>query len=214
MSSPNPAIERHFERLFKTNVPARDNFRARLFAIFSEEIVRVWGAHPKAPYRDIGRPTLWQGDSFATLDFTLERRSDGLRFVAEQKAELSWAAYSQLRLVAAEQVARHTGKRAFDWFLDAARDPTLRAVKVAGRVTEVAGAILVWGAVEPEGRQAAMDHFGVADVLSLETMLADLAGRRDDGWAARVAELRAWSDGLLDGLLAAGGDGGEVSHAP
>lgn len=199
---------RHFERLFKTEVPARDNFRARLFAIFSEEIVRVWSQNARAPYRDLGRPTLWQDGSFATLDFTLERRSDGARFIAEQKAELSWAGYSQLRLMRAEQVARHKGKRAFDWFLEAANEPASRLVKVAGHATSVAGAILVWGAVEPEGRAAAMATFKLADVLSLESMLVDLRAWDDDGWRTRIVELRAWSDGLLQGMLVAGDESG------
>ncbi len=75
----------HFERLFRTQIPARDNFRSRLFGLFSEEIVRAWGRNEQAAYRDIGRPTLWQDDRFATLDFTLERRRDGARFVPNRK---------------------------------------------------------------------------------------------------------------------------------
>src|SRR5688500_205868 len=92
------ALHGEFERLFRTESQARDNYRSRMFALFSEEIVRAWSRNERAPYRDVGRPTLWVGNAFATLDFTLQRRSDGKLFVAEQKAELAWAGYKQLRL--------------------------------------------------------------------------------------------------------------------
>lgn len=192
-----------FERLFWTENAARDNFRSRLFGLFSEEIVRAWGGNERAPYRDVGRPTLWRASKYFTLDFTLERRADGLRFVAEQKSELAWAGYSKLRLVSADQVASHVGKPAFDWFLEAARDPSRFSLKAGGRPTEYSGSILVWGALTRAGRDDAIGRFGFADVLSLETMLADLRRWRDTHWHARVEELRAWTNGLLDGLIEA-----------
>ena len=83
-------------------------------------------------------------------------------------------AYRYLRLVEPSQVARHAAKRAFAWLLDVARDPASHVVQVQGRPVEVAGAMLVWGAITAEGRTAAMDAFGFADVLSPEAMLDDL----------------------------------------
>lgn len=195
----------HFERLFWTDNAARDNFRSRLFAMVSEEIVRAWGSNDQAPYRDVGRPTLWRGSKYFTLDFTLERRGDGKLFAAEQKAELAWASYSQLRLVSAEQVASHIGKPAFDWFLDLARSPDSSIAKLRARPVGIDGAILVWGAITEEGRNDAMSKFGFADVLSLEAMLADLRVWRDPSWHARIGELREWTNGLLDELLGAAG---------
>jgi hypothetical protein len=211
---PEPvAFQGDFERLFRTDTAARDNYRSRLFALFSEEIVRAWGRNERAPYRDIGRPTLWTGNAFATIDFALQRRADGQLFVAEQKAELAWAGYSQLRLHSAAQVDRHRGKRAFDWFLDVARAPNSYVVKINGRQTSVNGAILVWGATTDEGREAAKASFGFADVLSLEMMLAALRAWNDVDWRRRVTELRAWTNGLLDELIeeSTPGDPG-ISH--
>ncbi len=190
-----------FERLFKTEIVALDNYRSRLFGLFSEEIVRAWGRNERAPYREIGRPTLWAGSSFATLDFTLARHADGQLFVAEQKAELAWAGYSQLRLVNAAQIARHRGKRAFDWFLETATEPDRYVVKVEGRPVKVAGAILVWGATTGQGQEEAKSAFGFADVLALEAMLDDLRRWNDDAWRRRVEELRAWTNGLFDALF-------------
>lgn len=192
-----------FERLFWTESPARDNFRSRLFAMFSEEIVRAWGANDGAPYRDLGRPTLWRGSKYFTLDFTLERKTDGKLFAAEQKAELAWASYKQLRLVSADQVASHIGKPTFDWFLDLARSVDSSVTKVRARPVTVDGAILVWGATTDEGRTDAMKRFGFANVLSLEAMLADLRDWRDPTWQSRIAELGEWTKGLLDELVVA-----------
>lgn len=197
---PSRRDEGAFERLFWTDNASRDNFRSRLFAMFSEEIVRAWGDNDRASYRDIGRPTLWRGSARFTLDFTLERKSDGNLYVAEQKAELAWEGYSRLRLVSAEQVATHVGKPAFDWFLELARQPASAEVKVRARPVPIDGAILVWGSTTPEGRVEAINRFGFADVLSLEEMLADLRTWRDQRWQSRVAELRDWTNGLFDEL--------------
>jgi hypothetical protein len=199
-----PQADGHFERLFWTENARRDNFRSRLFGMFSEEIVRVWGKNDSAPYRYVGRPTLWRGSARFTLDFVLERQDDGKCFVAEQKAELAWASYSQLRLVAPGQVASHVGKPAFDWFLDLARAPASSIVKVGARVVPVDGAVLVWGAITPHGRETVIAEYNFADVLSLEQMLADLRAWRDPNWEQQITELREWTDGLLGDLVEAG----------
>ena len=108
--------------------------------------------------------------------------------------------YRYLRLAAASQIQHHAEKRAFLWFLEAARDPASHLVKVGARPTEVAGAILVWGAVTPEGRADAIQTYRFADVLALEDMLRDLRDWNDGAWRARVAEIRGWANGLFDGL--------------
>lgn len=46
------------EDLFNTGNAARDNFRSRLFGMFSEDVVRYWAANEKSPYGCIGRPTI------------------------------------------------------------------------------------------------------------------------------------------------------------
>lgn len=97
------------EDLFKTGNGARDNFRSRLFGMFSEDVVRYWAANERSGYACIGRPSIWEGPGFATVDFTL-RSPDGRVFVAEQKAEMAWMNYSYLRLERPSQIARHAGK--------------------------------------------------------------------------------------------------------
>ena len=188
-----------FEDIFATRNARQDNFRSRLFGMFSEDIVRYWAANEQAPYACLGRPTIWDGSAFATIDFTLQAR-DGRTFVAEQKAELAWMNYAYLRLERSDQIAHHEGKRAFDWFLEAAREPGRRIVKNNGKPIKVDGAILVWGAVTALGRAAAIADYGFADVLGLEEMLADLNAWQDLPGARRSKKLAGYASGLFEAL--------------
>lgn len=69
---PSSELAGPFKRVFRSNSAHRDNFLARLFGIFSEEVVRAWCACPQAPYSNLGRPTLREpGEARGhTLDFT------------------------------------------------------------------------------------------------------------------------------------------------
>jgi hypothetical protein len=187
------------EGIFRTGDTRADNFRSRLFGMFSEDIPRIWGQNPNAPYAWAGRPTLYEGTGWATIDH-LFRDSAGRAFVAEQKSELAWMGYAYLRLDNPGQLDHHRGKPAFDWFLEAATDPARRAVKVGGKAVAIDGAILVWGAVDRDRRDEVRQAFGFHDILSLEEMLEDLRAWQDPAWAARLDELAAWTDGMLGAL--------------
>lgn len=188
-----------FEDLFKSPEVARDNFLSRFFGLFSEHIVHDWSHNPNAAYQDLGRPTVWAGGEYSTLDFTLVGR-DGRRFVAEQKAELAFEGYRYLRLTSADAIEHHTHGRAFQRFLEVAGDPTRYQIRVRGKPMPVDGAILIWGAVDEVGRAEARDTYHLADVLSLEEMIRDLRAWQDPTWLARVEQLRTWANGLLDSL--------------
>ena len=135
------------ERIFRTDNRARDKVLSRLLGILGEDIVRLWAAKDAAPYRDLGRPTLWlpNGEGRSTLDFTLQSRADDRVFVAEMKCELEVENYRYLTLTNASQLAHHKGE-AFRRFLSLARDPAAFVVKVSAKPIPVDGAILVWGA--------------------------------------------------------------------
>ena len=189
-----------FERLFHSDNSARDNFRSRLFGLFSEEIVRYWCANERASYEDLGRPTLWCDGAYATVDFTLRSRADGRCYAAEMKAEMAFERYRYLRLTDSSQLSHHTPVRAFSWLVELAADAASHSVRVGAKAMSVDGAILIWGATTTEGRASVIARFGFADVLSVEAMLQDLRAWNDPAWQARVGELRTWADGLLDGL--------------
>ena len=193
--------EWRLEDVFVSGNPARDKFLARLFGLFNEEVVRHWCRCPGAAYEDLGRPTLRGAGEHRghTLDFTLRHRATGNLYVAEMKCELELDHYRYLRLTDAGQIRHHRGV-AFQKFLQLARQPDALAVRVGGRPVRVRGAILIWGAVDPDGRAAAMAEYGFADVLSVEAMLADLRRWRPAPWRERVGELERWSSELFRSL--------------
>ena len=190
-----------FDRFFRSAEPVRDKYLARLFALFAEQVVRAWCACPQAPYDDLGRPTLCDpGQRWGhTIDFTLRRRDSGRTYVAELKCELEYDGYRYLRLTGADQL-RHHASAAFGKFLRVARDPTALDVRCKGHPQPVHGAILVRGAVAPEGRAAATREYAFADVLAVEAMLADLHAWAPAGWTEFVGRHRRWTDELIEFL--------------
>jgi hypothetical protein len=196
-------MSNEFERFFHSSVPARDKYLSRLFALFSEQVVRAWCACPNAPYEDLGRPTLCEPGLTRghTLDFTLRRLDRDATYVAELKCELEYEGYRYLQLTSADQLRHHTSP-AFSKLLRVASDPLALDVRRHGHPTSVDGAILVWGAVAPEGRDAVMKEYAFADVLSVEAMLADLHTWAPVGWTEFVTRHRDWTSelfGFLDG---------------
>ena len=194
-----------FDRFFRSAQPARDKYLARLFGFFSEAVVRAWCACAQASYTDLGRPTLCaRGQTRGhTIDFTLRHRDSGRTCVAELKSELEYDGYRYLRLTGTDQLQHHTSV-AFAKFLQIAADPMSLDVRVGGKPVKVDGAILIWGATAAQGRAAVMAAHGVADVLSVESMLADLHVWRPPEWVTFVGQHRLWTDELFDFLAGRG----------
>ncbi|MGH9090009.1 MAG: hypothetical protein ACRDZR_01300 [Acidimicrobiales bacterium] len=193
------------EDLFHSQEVGRGAFLSRLFAFFSEEVCRAWCACDAAPFMNLGRPTIGaaSGTRGHTLDFTLRHRATGRTYVAEMKCEIQFENYRYLRLIRPDQLDHHSGA-AFCAFLDIATDSGAHPVTVGGAPVAVDGAILVWGCVTPEGVAATKDRYGFADVLDVESMLAQLAEWRPAAWANYVETRRRWVDELFDALAYAG----------
>ena len=190
------------EALFRTDEPRRGAYLSRLFAFFSEEVVRHWAACEQAPYRDLGRPTVWDEEGRRhTLDFTLQRTSDGARFVTEMKCEIQFENYRYLSLRDGSEIDHHVAGAAFAKLLRLAREPNALRVTISGKgAQDLVGAMLVWGVVTEEGRRAAMERYGFADVLGVEDMLRDLGEWQPREWADWVATRKRWSDELFNSL--------------
>lgn len=94
---------------FQSDYSPRDKFLARLLGLFSEHLVRDWCTDPRAPYDDLGRPTLrLPGETRgATLDFTLRDRATAKTYVAEMKAELEFEGFKYMTLERLDQLAHH-----------------------------------------------------------------------------------------------------------
>ncbi len=58
-----------FEDIFATKTnPRQDNFRLRLFGMFSEQIVRCWAQNQATRYDvDVLRPTVFEGSTYSTV---------------------------------------------------------------------------------------------------------------------------------------------------
>jgi hypothetical protein len=197
-------VNSQFEDIFKTSYPTRDKYLARLFGLFSEEVVQNWCACPTAPYENLGRPTLWLSDKRgSTLDFTLHLRDTEEIFIAEMKCWLEFDNYRYLRLVDSVQLQRIVNQKlagsAFQEFLQLAQNPTIFDVRVGGRPLPnlVSGVILIWGATSDSWRQAVIVDYNFADVLSVETMLDDLHIWMPTRWTERINQLRQWSEELF-----------------
>lgn len=196
-----------WQGLFKTAAQpaARGKFLSRLFGIFSEEIVAMWATDGRAPYENLGRPTIrTMGESRGhTLDFTFRERSSGRVFVAEMKCEIEFQRFRYFVLERVEQLAHH-GKPAFAALLAAARRSSEQTVHIRGTPVAVEGAILVWGAATSEGRQTVRDAHGFHDVLTIENICSDLAAWKHEGYFTLLSERQQWCSELFSGLRAGG----------
>jgi hypothetical protein len=91
-------------------------------------------------------------------------------------------------------------------FVEAAINPQAFTCKARTRQgsqvsVNISGAILVWGGVTEEGRNAAMRTFGFADVLSLESIINDLQRARDARFSAFVRERLTWCQEMFASLI-------------
>jgi len=198
-------VTKQFIDLFKrpTSEAARGKYLSRVFGIFSEELVRIWAADPRAPYEDLGRPTLRcsPSDRGSTLDFTLRCRETGKIYVAELKCEIEYQNYKYLVLTSPQQLNHHS-KPAFAALLAAASNGPSVRVYVARQEVSVDGAILIWGAATEEGRSLVMEQNGFASILTVAEIIRDLQDWQSKPYRDLLELRQQWSNDLYDTLLA------------
>jgi len=180
---------------------ARAKFQSRLFGIFSERIVEVWAANPNCPYSNLGRPTITPPGAVrgSTLDFTLKDRATGKIYAAEMKCEIEYLDFRYFILEASYQLDHHV-KPAFDAFLQCAQDPGSISAKVRGKPVMIDGAVLIWGAISTEAKDAVRLDRGFHDILSVEDICKDLLRWQSQEYQDLIQQYRSWSSNLFDGL--------------
>lgn len=200
MAIPSDSV---FARFFfdQDALPARGKFFSRVLGIFSEELVRIWAADERAPYKDLGRPRLFdpETDKGYSLDFTFEDRITRKRFAVEMKCEIEYQNYRFLTLREPAQLDHHK-KDAFHLFRQVAKNPESIRVELQRQRTPIDGAILVWGDVTSEGKQAVIDHYNFNDVIGLNKVLEDLWDWRPKEFEELVGALGDWSFELFNFL--------------
>jgi len=189
------------QSLFQTSNSPRDKFLSRLFGIFNEEIVRCWCRADQSPYRDMGRPTVRRATATRgyTLDFAFESKTESRRYIGELKCELEYKGYRYLTLESPDQLNHHT-KEAFRVFLDAAKHPNKFVATIKSKRIEMSGSILVWGRCADLGRAKVKEHFGLHEVLSLETIIADLVAWKHQDFTKLLDKYQMWTNELFSGL--------------
>lgn len=180
----------------------RSKYLSRLFGIFSEKIVVLWSNDKRAPYENLGRPTLKASTDMRghTLDFTFRCRITGRTFASEMKCEIEYQNFRYFVLEASHQLDHHK-KPAFDAFLRSARAPEQFAVSIKGQPIEIDGAILVWGAVNPHAKSEIALDKGFHDILSIEEICQDLVDWQCPEYLEMIEQYRTWSNRLFDGLV-------------
>ena len=121
------------------------------------------------------------------------------------KCEIQYQNYKYWMLEDASQLEHHRGKRAFELFLDVAKDPASINVR-AGSEVKPSGAILVWGAVSPNGAKSVQDLFGISDVLAVEDCMRDLLRWGNSDYRELITEKKDWCNELYRTLLGSAGN--------
>ena len=198
-------MSQRLRAIFKAESPAdreREKFLSRVFGVFSERIVSIWTGDDRSPYENLGRPTIKTGEAGRgyTLDFTLRERATGNVYVSEMKCEIE---YQNFKYFVLEQVSHltHHKKPAFEAFLRAARPTADQTIFVGGESITPVGAILIWGAVAPQGRDDVIRAMGFHAVLSIEEICADLASWKCVRYRALIEQRQKWCNELFAGLL-------------
>lgn len=180
----------------------RAKYLSRVFGIFSEEIVKIWASDSRAPYLDIGRPTLKKHGAIKglTLDFTFLHKSSNKLFVVELKCEIEYQNYKYLVLTNLNQLEHHK-KDAFLTLLDAAIQNPNQQIFVNKKEVKIDGAILIWGAATVEGCKVVMDAKGFFDILTLERIICGLKAWRSEPYSKLLEDRRLWANEMFDALL-------------
>ena len=193
-----------FLSIFDSSQSSKLNFQARLLGLFSEEIVGCWCKSPQSPYNDLHRPVLKSNNEKrgSVLDFAFECKENHSIYVGELKC---WPAYENqkyLTLTKAEQLREKSLQtKAFQRFLELAKNPSAYVVEIKKKKIKVAGAILVWARTTADGRRSVMDELGMRDVLSLEDMVTELIKWNSQDLTTLVQERARWSQSLFEQLL-------------
>ena len=200
-------MNKNFQDIFKPECPTnRDDskFLSRVFGIFSEKIVSIWASEERAPYEDLGRPTIKENeyDRGHTLDFTLKDRVSGKVFVSEMKCEIEYNNFKFFVLERISQLDHHiNNKPAFEAFLRTARPTVDQKVYVKKEKVDFDGAILIWGAVTSQGRNNVIDARNLHAVLSVEEICADLTAWKSVRYLELIEQRKKWCNRLFNGLL-------------
>jgi hypothetical protein len=118
------------------------------------------------------------------------------------KCEIEYQNFRYFVLEHVNQLEHHK-KPAFEAFLKAARPAADQMIFVGGKRITNNGAILIWGAVTPEGRDGAIKSKGFHEVLSIDEICKGLASWKCPQYTTLIEQRQKWCNELFNGLLEA-----------
>ena len=208
----------------KANDCKREKFLSRVFGIFSEDIVDIWGQNKKSSYENLGRPSLYTKDEKylgTTLDFTFKDRKTNEIYIVEMKCEIQYQNFKYFYLRNEDELKKppegkgflehHRKKTAFGRFEKLGKNPENypeefivkyfdKEEKRKHKVEKIAGIILIWGKVDQEKiENKKIGYFH--KILSVERMISDLIDWKDENFTCMIAEYQRWSNDMFDQLV-------------
>jgi hypothetical protein len=171
------------------------NYVARIFAPFSEEIVRIWCKRKNSKYKDLGRPSLYKNIKYThkTFDFTFEK--DGEYFIGEQK---NW-------------IAVDNGYYLTEIYLNDADlnilDEVLRNKEYevyCGNISQklvISGVVLIWPQPTAESIMEFRKKHPRYKVLSFQDIINDLINENNQEYLQLLERYKKYCDNLFKELL-------------
>ena len=201
----------------KDNDCKREKFLSRLFGILSEEIVKVWCDNCKSPYKDLGRPSLYEDGKYTgtTLDFTFKDRITDKIYIVEMKCEIQYENFKYFYLSDDSELNRfldHHNKKAFERFKKLPTESDKYIIKYPDpefstkkkQLDNIDGIILIWGKVDQEkieNKKIESSSFNFHQILSVERMISDLIEWEDEDYKCMIDAYQCWSNDMFDQLV-------------
>lgn len=198
----------NFKNLFTNSSETRNNFLARVFGVFSEEIVKFWLANENCPYLSCGRPTIFDSNNkkVALLDFTIRSKNDNKLFIVEQKNLIAFKK-GTLRFMSNDEAFN---KNFLKWSRDKAKQTvawnlflnplTEYQVKVKGEEIVNFGKILIWPSFDENKKNSMISQLAIDEILSLEIIHAQLITWKDPKYQDWINARIRWTEELFDQL--------------
>jgi hypothetical protein len=174
-----------------------NRFRARLFGIFYENLMRDWFRlqHYEAPD---GKPALYKKGKYMyrTYDFYVEKSKHG--YLVEAKC---WVTYNNgyfKKLTASNAAEMAKSHDALEKFLDI--NLSEYEVKVDGTLKDVKSKALLWWDYEEGDKKSIMKTMKIGELWSIRTAIDDLRTSRHSGHLLTVKKYEDWSTQLFNAL--------------
>jgi hypothetical protein len=186
------------------NSGEESKFLSRFFALFSEEITKIWANEnrKKWKYKNLGRPTIYKTqnnqEKRSTLDFTFKNKKGDI-FVVEQKC---WIQYQDFKFLnaTAEDIMKELYGYIFIEYLDNVKNKAYK-VKVNQEIKNISGVILIWAKIDEDNRKKLMNEFKFADVISMENIIQELVNEDNQEYKELIRKYKKYVDDFCKNII-------------